>query len=29
MLEQTHGLCLRAKFCLDRFILSPPSGQKP
>jgi len=28
VLEQTHGVRLRAKFCLDRFILSPSSGLK-
>jgi len=29
MLELTHGLCLRAEFRLDQFILSPSSGKKP
>ena len=28
-LEQTQGLRLRAKFRLDRFILSPSDGEKP
>jgi len=29
MLEQTHGLCLNAKFHLDRHILSPSGGENP
>ena len=29
VLEQTQGLRLRAKFRLDRFILSPSGGEKP
>jgi len=29
MLEQTHGTRLRAKFCLDRFIVSLFVGEKP
>ena len=28
MREQTYGLCLRAKFRLSRFILSPSGGKK-
>jgi len=28
-LEQTHGIRLRAKFCLDRFIPSPSGGENP
>ena len=28
-LEQTHGIRLRAKFRLDRFILSPSGGKNP
>jgi len=27
--QQTHGIRLRAKFRLDRFILSPSVGEKP
>ena len=29
VLQQTHGLRLRAKFPLDRFILTPSGGEKP
>jgi len=29
VLEQTDGLCLRAKFRLDRFLLSPSGGENP
>ena len=29
VLQHTHGLRLSAKFRLDRFILSPSSGEKP
>jgi len=29
VLEQTHSVPLRAKFRLDRFILSPSGGEKP
>jgi len=30
VLEQTHGhsICLRAKFSLDQFIVSPSGGEK-
>jgi len=28
-LKQTHHICLRAKFRLERFILSPYGGDKP
>jgi len=28
VLQQTHGICLRVKFHLDRFILSPSVGEK-
>ena len=28
VLQQTNGVRLRAKFCLDRFILSPSVGEK-
>jgi len=28
VLEQTNDLCLHAKFCLDRFILTPSGGEK-
>ena len=29
VLQQTHGIRLRAKFRLDRFILSPSGGENP
>ena len=29
VLQHTHGVRLRAKIRLDRFILSPSSGEKP
>jgi len=29
VIEQTHGICLRAKFRLDRFILSPLTAKTP
>jgi len=29
VLEQAQGIRLRAKFCLDRFILSPSGGENP
>jgi len=29
VLQQTHGICLRAKFRLDWFILSSSGGEKP
>jgi len=29
VLEQTHGIRLRAKFRLDRFILTPSCGENP
>ena len=29
VLQQTHGVRLHAKFCLDRFILLPSGGEKP
>ena len=29
VLEQTHGLRLRDKFRLDRFIMLPSGGEKP
>jgi len=29
VLDRTHGVHLLAKFCLDRFILSPSGGEKP
>jgi len=28
VLEETHSICLRAKFHLDRFILTPSGGEK-
>ena len=29
VLEQSHGIRIRAKFCLDRFILSACGGETP
>jgi len=29
VLQQTHGLCLRAEIGLDRFILSPSGDENP
>ena len=29
MLEQIHGIRLRVKFCVDRFIMWPSGGENP